>query len=154
MGSLLAGAEAEVPLGLAISWAAQQKDSLAGWGQLGELVEGQGLASSSNDSVAGSLGKLEGCDSESLRDVEQTGVVGDRSDHSNNAGVVLGLSLCNSCVVLGEVPGDSRDGDGVAVEPRLVESLVDDLIELGLGSSGEEGVELHEMWGTLMRVLR
>ena len=144
MGPLLAGAETEVPLGLAISWAAQQQDSLAGRGELGELIEGQGLASSCKDSVAGSLGELEGCDSESLRHVEQTGVIGDGPNHSDDAGVVLGLSLCDGCVVLGEVPGDSRDGDGVAVEPRLVESLVDDLIELGLGSSGEEGVELHE----------
>lgn len=133
-----------MPLGLAISWAAEQQDSLACWGQLGELVEGECLASSSNDSVAGSLGELEGCDSESLRDVEQADVIGDRSDHSNDAGVVLSFSLCDSCVVLGEVPGDSGNGDGVAVEPGLVESLVDDLIELGLGSSGEEGVELRE----------
>ena len=77
MGSLLTGAQTEVPLGLAISWAAQQQDSLSGWCQLGKLIEGQGLASSSNDSVAGSLGELEGCDSESLRHVEQTGVIGD-----------------------------------------------------------------------------
>lgn len=77
MGSLLTWAEAEMPLGLAISWAAQQQDALAGGGQLGELVEGQGLASITNDSVAGSLGELECCDSESLRDVEQADVIGD-----------------------------------------------------------------------------
>lgn len=49
---------------------------------------------------------------------------------------------------------DSGDGDGVSVESGLVESLMDDLIELAISSSGEEGVELGDWGGTWMRVLR
>jgi hypothetical protein len=36
----------------------------------------------------------------------------------------------------------------------LVEALVDNLVELGVGPAGEEGVELHDMGGTLMRLFR
>jgi hypothetical protein len=43
------------------------------------------------------------------------------------------------------VLGDSGDGDGVSVESRLVEALVDHLVELGVGPAGEEGVELRAM---------
>lgn len=49
---------------------------------------------------------------------------------------------------------DSGDGDGVSVQACLVESLVDHLIELGFGSSGEEGVKLRCLMGTLIKLLR
>jgi hypothetical protein len=50
--------------------------------------------------------------------------------------------------------GDSGDGDGISVQSGLVESLVDNLVELGLGSSGEEGVKLGNFMITLIRLLR
>lgn len=37
---------------------------------------------------------------------------------------------------------DSGDGDGISVKSRLIESFMDDLIELAISSSGEERVEL------------
>jgi hypothetical protein len=50
--------------------------------------------------------------------------------------------------------GNAGNGDGVSVETGLVESLVDDLVELAFGPAGKEGVELNEEGGTLMRLLR
>jgi hypothetical protein len=38
---------------------------------------------------------------------------------------------------------DSGDGDRVAIEARLVESFMNDLVELSISSTAEEGVELY-----------
>jgi hypothetical protein len=152
--SLLAGVETEVPLGLSVPGASQQQHALAGGGELGELVEGVGVASSSDDALAGSSGELEGGDVESLGHVEQSDVVGDGADDGHDSGVVLGLALGDGSAILTEMSGNSRDGNGVSVQSRLVEALVDHLVELGLGPAGEEGVELHYRSCTLMRLLR
>jgi hypothetical protein len=47
-------------------------------------------------------------------------------------------------VILREDFGDSGDGDGVSVEPGLVESFMDSSIEVGSGSSGKESVQFDE----------
>ncbi len=49
---------------------------------------------------------------------------------------------------------DSGNGDRISVQSRLVESFVDDLIELGLGSSGEEGVKLLYLTVTLIKLFK
>lgn len=144
MRSLLTWAETEVTLGLSVPGASEEEHALAGGGELGELIEGVGRASCSNDSLPGSSGELEGSNPESRGDVEESDVVGDGSDDGDYPGVILGLSLGNRCAVLGEMPGDSGDGDGVSVQSRLVESLVDDLVELGFSPPGEEGVESNQ----------
>jgi hypothetical protein len=64
------------------------------------------------------------------------------------------LSCGDWGVVSGEVLDDAGDGDGVAVESGLVETFVDDLVELGVGAALEEGVELGYGGCTWMRVLR
>lgn len=154
MRALLAGVEPEVPFGLAVAGASQQQHALAGGGELGELVEGVGLSAGGHDALAGSSGELERGDSESLGDVEEPDVVGDGADDGNDARVVLGLSLCDGGAVLAEMPGDAGDGERVAVEARLVEALVDDLVELGFRPACEERIELSGYWLTLMRLFR
>lgn len=47
-------------------------------------------------------------------------------------------------VVLREGFSDSGDGHGVSVKPGLIESFMDGGIEVGGGSSGEEGIQLDE----------
>ena len=37
---------------------------------------------------------------------------------------------------MGEVFDDAGDGDGVTIKSGLVKAFVDDLVELGVGSSG------------------
>ncbi len=48
--------------------------------------------------------------------------------------------------------GDAGNGDGVAIEFRLVESFVDDLVELSIGPAGQEGVKLTRATGTLIKL--
>lgn len=85
MGALLTRGKTEMPLGLSVSGASQEKDVLASGGKLSELVEGKGLSSSFNNSLAGSSGELKGGNSESLGHVEEPDVVGDGSDDSHSA---------------------------------------------------------------------
>lgn len=154
MRTLLTGVQTEMPLGLSVPRTPQQKHVLAGGGKLGQLVEGVDLAASCNNPLTGSSGELKGGDSESLGDVEESDIVGDCADDGDDPGVVLGLLVGDGSAVLPEVPDDPGDGDGVAVESRLVEALVDDLVELGVGPAGEEGVELRHRRLTLIRLLR
>ena len=85
MGALLTRGKTEMPLGLSVSGASQEKDVLASGSKLSELVKSKGLSSSLNDSSAGGSGELEGNDSKSLRHVEEPNVVGDGSDDGHNA---------------------------------------------------------------------
>lgn len=77
MRSLLTGAKPEVPFGLAVAGASQQQYALSVRGDLGQLIECQAAALGLGDSVSGSLGESECDDSESLRNVEQSNIVGD-----------------------------------------------------------------------------
>lgn len=94
-------------LGFSVSWASQKKDSLSSWCELGELIEGIGRTSSSNDSLSGSCGELESSNLKSFRDIEESNIVGDGSNNGDDSGVILGLPLRNSCTILGKMPGDS-----------------------------------------------
>lgn len=130
-----------------ISGASKEKDVLSSGSQLGELVEGVGLASSFNNSLPGSSGELKSSNSESLGDIKESDIVGDSANNGYDSGVKLSLSFGDGGAILTKMSCDSGDGDGVSVETGLVESLVDDLVELGFGSSGEEGVELGKFYG-------
>ena len=55
---------------------------------------------------------------------------------------------------MGEVFDDAGQRDGESSESGLVKTLVNDLVELGIGSSAQEGVKLNKAGGTLMRLLR
>ena len=48
--------------------------------------------------------------------------------------------------------GDAGNRDGVAIEFRLVESFVDDLVELSIGPAGQEGVKLTRATRTLIKL--
>lgn len=106
------------------------------------------------DSGFGSLSELERANSESLRDVEESDIVGDGADDGDDFGIVFSLSCGDGWVVFSEVFDDAWDRDGVSVESGLIESFVDYLIELGISSSLEEGVELSVGGCTLMSDLR
>jgi len=145
VGALLTRSKTEMPLSLSIPGTSQQEHVLSSGSELGKLVEGVGLTASGNNALASSSGEPKSSDSQSLGDVEEPDIIGDGANNGDNAGVVFSLSLRNSSAVLSEVLGDSGDGDGVSVESRLVEALVDHLVELGVGPAGEEGVELRAM---------
>jgi hypothetical protein len=151
--SLLTGVKTEMPLGFSVSGSSEKEDVLAGGGELSQLIEGVAGSLGSGNSASGGGGELEGDNLKSFGDIEESDVVGDGSDDGDEA-VELAGSFSEGGSVLGEESGDAGDGDGVAIKSGLVESLVDDLIELGVGSSGEEGVKLRGVGRTLMRLLR
>ena len=140
--AILTGIETEVTLGFSIAGTSEEDDVLASRGLLGQLVEGQALALSSEDSVFGGGGELQGADLDAFGEVKQSHIVGDSADHSHGSPVELSFALRNGSVIFGEVFGDARDGDGEAVESGLVETFVDDVVEVGFSASCEEGVEL------------
>ena len=154
VGAVLTGVETEVTLGLAVAGTPQQQHVLPVGSLLGQLVEGEGGAFGGMDALLGGGGELEGADAEAFGDVEEADVVGDGADHGDGAPVELALALGGLGAVVGEVFDDAGDGEGVAVKARLVEPLVDDLVELALSASLHEGVKLGEERGTLMRLLR
>ena len=131
--------------GFSISGTSEQKHVLSSGGELSKLVEGVSLTSGSKNALTSSSGELKSSNSQSLGDVEEPDIISDGANNGDNAGVVFSLSLGNGSAVLSEVFGDSGDGDGVSVESRLVEALVDNLVELRVGPAGEEGVELRVM---------
>lgn len=153
MRSLLTGVKTEMSLGFSVSGSSEEEDVLAGGGELGQLIEGVAGSLGSGDSAPGGGGELEGDDLKSFGDVEESDVVGDGSDNGDEA-VELAGSFSEGGSVLGEESGDAGDGDGVAIKSGLVESLVDDLVELRISPSGEEGVKLRWEGSTLMRLFR
>lgn len=142
MRALLAGVKTEMTFCFSISGTSQKKDSLSSGCQLSQLIEGVCLTSSGKDSLSGSSGKLESSNSKSLRNVQKSDIVGDGANNGDNSGVKLGLFVGDGSAILAQMSGDSGDGDGISVQSGLVKPLVDDLVELRFGSSGEEGVEL------------
>lgn len=86
-----------------------------------------------------------------MGEVEKTGVVGDGSDDGDDASELV-VTLISGVAIALEVSGDAGNGDGVAIEFRLVESFVDDLVELSIGPAGQEGVKLTRATGTLIKL--
>lgn len=153
MRTLLARAKTEMTLGLAVSGTSKQENAFPCRGQLSELVKSKSGALCLMNAVLSSLGEFEGADLESLRQFKETGVVGDGANDGDDAGEFV-VTLVGWVGVILEMFGDARNRDGVAIESRLVESLLDDLIELCVGPAGEEGVKLTRLIYTLIRLWR
>ena len=64
-------------VGFSVSGSSQKEDVFASGCELGQLVKGVASTLSSSNSVASSLGELEGANSKSFGDVEESDVVGD-----------------------------------------------------------------------------
>jgi len=62
--------------------------------------------------------------------------------------------LGNGTIVFGEVLDDTGKGKRVSVETRLIESLVNNLVELGLSPAGQKRIELSRVYFTLIKLLR
>lgn len=114
MRALLTGVKSEMSLGFSVSGASQQKNSLSGRCQLGKLVESVASSLSGMDSGSGSLGELKGNNLESFWDVEESDIVGDASDNSDNAAklviFILGIS------VVREMLADSGERKGKSIQ--------------------------------------
>ena len=74
---------------------------------MSQLIEGQSCALSCCYSVSSLCGEFESTDSESLREVEKSGIVGDCSYDCDDSVIKLCFSGWYGCAVLGEVLGDA-----------------------------------------------
>lgn len=101
----------------------------------GELIKSEALSTGSLDASTGSAGEAKGGDRE-LGDLEETDVISHGGDGDDGRG---GLELG---VGLGDLAGDARDGERGAVDLGHVQAAEDDLVELGVGATGQEAVKL------------
>lgn len=116
-----------------VLWASQQQSVASSWSSEGQLIQGQGLTTSSDNASTSGGSETESSDTE-FWDGQQTVVIGDGTN--NHDCLVVGL--------LGDVGGDSRDGHWWSVDARHEESAKDNLVEGGLGTTSEEAVKLDQ----------
>jgi len=118
-------------LGFSPSATSEQPGVLSLGGFFGQLIESEAPSTGSGDSGSGGLGKLQGADVH-LGDGHKSLIVQDVSDNYH------GL-ICFIFIFVSQF-NKSGDGNGVSICIGLVQSLVYDLIEFGVGSSGQERV--------------
>jgi hypothetical protein len=99
-----------------------------------KLVKSDALTTSLGETSTSSLSESEGSDS-SLGDLKKTVVVSDSAD--NDDGLVLSALLSKSA-------GDTSNRNRRAVDLRKEERTKNDLVELRVGSSSKETVELDK----------
>ena len=134
MGSFLARTKTEISFSFSISWASQQQDVFASWRKLRKLIESQAASLSSGNSISGSLGKPEGHDSESLRNIEESDIVGDSADNGDYT-LEFVITLDSGWAIMRKMFNNAWNGDGVTIESWLVKAFVDDLVKFRISSS-------------------
>jgi len=127
------GTEAEVLDGLTgVLGATEQQGVAASRGTESELVEGDGLAAAGLDAGTGGGGEAQSRDGH-LGDLEKAVVIGDGTDNNND---LLLLAL--------ELASDAGDRDRGAVDARHEQAAEDDLVEVRVGTAGQEAVQLDQ----------
>merc|ERR1719245_206565 len=112
----------------------EEQSVLACGSSQSQLIKSDNFSSSFQDSLASLLGDSEGTDGH-LWDLEDSDVIGDGSNNDSDLVSISGLL---------HVADQTGDGERRTVDLAHEEPLQDDLVELGLGSSGQEPVELHQ----------
>jgi len=131
----LSGGLAEVTVGRAGSAAALHQDGVLSLGGLeGQLVEGENLTTGLEDAFAGARGHVHSAERQ-LGDLVQTKIVGDGAN--NHGGLTIAAWLLHHA-------RDASDGHGWSVHAAHIKTFQDDLVELGVGSAGQETVELDQ----------
>ena len=119
------GTEAEVLDGLTgVLGTAEDQGVGTSGGTGGQLIEGDGLTTGSDDASAGGGGEAEGSDGE-LGAHEHAVVVGDGTDNDDGALLALGVG----------VGGDAGEGDGRAVDLGHKQAAEHDLVEAGVSAT-------------------
>ena len=134
VAALGSGGRSEVLEGFSLVSSAEENGVGSGGVLFGELVESKALSSSSQNSPSGGFGELESTDLQ-LRDHKESFIVEDVSD--NNEDLFLGFFALG---VLHQL----RNRNRVAGSVRLVESLVNDLVEFRISSASKELVKLDQ----------
>lgn len=127
------GTEAEVLHGLTGVLGSTEDQSVGtSGGTEGQLVEGDGLTTGSNDASTGGSGEAEGSDGE-LGEGEHAVVVGDGADNDDGA-----------LLVLGGVANNAGKRNRGTVNLGHKQAAEDDLVEVGVGATSQEAVKLHQ----------
>lgn len=123
----------EVTVGLTSSTGSADEQAVGASGELlGELIEGQDLAATGEDAVAGGLGESQSADLEALGGIEHADIIGDGANHDCDLALLAGCELYK----LGK-------GDWGTVHLAHEETLQDHLVELAFDAAGHEAVELQ-----------
>ena len=120
-------------LGLSPSATSQQDGVLSLGGFLGQLIESQASSTGGGDSSSGGSGESQSADVH-FWDDDQSLVIEDVTDKDHGFSGVGGLGQFHK----------SRDGDWISSHVSLVKSLVDNCIEFGISSSGQETVKFDQ----------
>jgi len=131
----LAGSLAEVTVGRTGSAASLHQDGVLSLGGLeGQLIEGENLSAGFEDAFAGARGDVHGAQRQ-LRNLVETKIVSDGAN--DDGGLAIAAWLLHHA-------GDASDGHGWSVHAAHIKTFQDDLVELGVGSAGQETVELDQ----------
>ena len=118
-----------------VSLSSQQDSVCTLWCPQSQLIQSDDLATTLLDPLTGSLGDSQSSNAQ-LGDLQHSHIVRDSSDDDNSfTGIFLGV---------GDLAVDKADADGRTVDAGLEEPFEDCLVELGVGTAGEESVQLDE----------
>jgi hypothetical protein len=124
---------AKVADSLASSLAASEEDGVGtSWTTKGKLVEGKSLTTGLDDASASTLGEVESSNGH-LGHGQQSGVIGDSSNNNGNRSLLL----------VSKVDRELGGGDWWAVDTAHAETVEHNAVELGVGSTSQEAVELN-----------
>jgi hypothetical protein len=123
------GTHTEVLNGLTRVLGTTDKDSVStSRGTESQLIQGQNLTTSLQDTSLGSLGEVKGSNRE-LGEVQKTRIIGNGTDNNNSLTFLVVLD-------------NTRDSDGRTVDARHKETLQDNLVEVGISTTSKETVKL------------
>jgi len=126
---------AKVTVGRTGSAASLHQDGVLSLGGLeGQLIEGENLSAGFEDAFAGARGDVHGAQRQ-LRNLVETKIVSDGAN--DDGGLAIAAWLLHHA-------GDASDGHGWSVHAAHIKTFQDDLVELGVGSAGQETVELDQ----------
>jgi len=135
VGVRLSGGFAEVSVGRAGSAASLHENGVLSLGGFeSQLIEGHDFASGLEDALAGVRGDVHGAERQ-LGKLVNAQVVGDGAD--NHGGLVVTAGFLHHA-------RDAGDRHGWPVHAAHIKTFQDDLVELGVGSAGQETVELDQ----------
>lgn len=122
---MLVGSKAKVLDGLSgVLWSSQQESVASSRSTLSQLIQSQGLTTGSDDASTGGSGETESGNAE-LGDSQETVVISDGTNDDN--GLVVGF--------LRGVGGNSREGDGRAIDARHEKAAENDFVEGRVGTT-------------------
>lgn len=131
--------EAEVLDSLAgVLWATEEEGVGTSWGTHSELVNGEALTAGGKDARTGSGSEAGGRNGE-LWDLKETVVVGDGADQDDGLALVL-----LGGVLVGGGRNNAGDGHWWAVDLAHHQPPQDSLVESGVGTAGQEPVQLDQ----------